>query len=159
MNKKVLIAGVGGFVLGVVLLGLVMFLVAPSMMIIEDVSPLSYEDTVQAIQEAAAAQDWVVPKVYDLKKSVAGDGYEVLPVSVLELCKPEHAARVLGDDDARIVTSLMPCRMAVYQTSDGTVVVSRMNSGLVSKVFGGLVTEVMAQAAAENEQILSAVLP
>ena len=48
-----------------------------------------------------------MPKVHDLEKSVAGDGCEVLPVSVLELCKPEHAARVLGDDDARIVTSMM----------------------------------------------------
>lgn len=53
---------------------------------------------------------------------------------------------------------MMPCRLSVYETSDGKVIISRMNTGLVSKVFGGLVTEVMAQASAENEQILSAVL-
>jgi uncharacterized protein (DUF302 family) len=139
--------------------GLIGFLVAPGMMILEDESPLGYEETIQAIQDSAAAQGWQVPKVYALDQSVAKDGYEVLPATVIELCKPEHAGRVLEDDDARIVTSLMPCRLSVYQTTDGRVIISRMNSGLVSKVFGGLVTEVMARAAAENEQILSAVLP
>ena len=47
----------------------------------------------------------------------------------------------------------------VYQPSDGQVIISRMNTGLISKLFGGTVTEVMAQASAENQVILSAVLP
>ena len=159
MNKKVLIAGIGGFVLGVVLVGLVMFLVAPSMMIVEDESPLGYEETIQALNDAAAAQGWKVPAVHTIDTSVNNAGYDVLPVSVIELCQPDHAAKILEDDEARVVTSMMPCRVSVYQTSDGRVIISRMNTGLVSKLFGGLVAEVMAQATAENEQILSAVLP
>ena len=159
MNKKMLIAGVGGFALGVVLVGLVMFLVAPNMMIVEDVSPLGYEETIQTINDAAAAQGWKVPAVHTIDASVNKAGYDVLPVSVIELCQPDHAAKILEDDEARVVTSMMPCRVSVYQTSDGQVIISRMNTGLVSKLFGGLVAEVMAQATADNEQILSAVLP
>jgi uncharacterized protein (DUF302 family) len=52
----------------------------------------------------------------------------------------------------------MPCRIAVYQKADGSVVVSRMNTGLMSKIFGGLVTEVMAQASADSERIITSVL-
>ena len=158
MNKKVILAGIGGFVLGVLLVGLVGFLMAPNLMMIEDESPLGYEETVQAIQDAAAAHEWKVPAVHAIHKSVNKAGCNVLPVSVIELCQPDHAARVLEDDDARIVSSMIPCRLSVYETSDGKVIISRMNTGLVSKVFGGLVTEVMAQASAETEQLLSAVL-
>lgn len=78
MNKKVVLAGIGGFVLGVLLVGLVGFLMAPNLMMIEDESPLGYEETVQAIQDAAAAQGWKVPAVHAIHKSVnkAGDkGY------------------------------------------------------------------------------------
>ena len=157
--KKTVLSGVIGFILGMVTLSVVGFFAAPGLMMNEDLSPLGYEETVQAIVDSAAEEGWSVPKMYELDKSVAGDGFDVLPVTVIELCHPKHAGRVLEDDDARIVTSLMPCRISVYETSNGDVTISRMNSGLVSKVFGGLVSEVMAQAAAENEIILSAVLP
>ena len=53
---------------------------------------------------------------------------------------------------------MMPCRVSVYETSDGRVVVSRMNTGLISKIFGGVVTRAMAQATAETEVIYSNVL-
>ena len=157
--KKTILSGVIGFLLGAITFGVVGFFAAPGIMMSEDLSPLGYEETVQAISDSAAEQGWSVPKMYELDKSVAGDGFDVLPVTVIELCHPKHAGRVLEDDDARIVTSLMPCRISVYETSNGDVTISRMNSGLVSKVFGGLVSEVMAQAAAENEIILSAILP
>lgn len=157
--KKEITYGIIGFLLGIVLFGSVAFVAAPGIMIVEDVSPLGYEETVAAIQESAAEQGWKVPATYKLNKSVEEAGYDVLPVSVLELCHPDHAGKVLADDDARVVTSLMPCRISVYEKSDGTVVISRMNTGLISKVFGGIVTEVMAKASAENEVILSKVLP
>jgi len=157
--KKVLLSGVVGFIIAVLLLGVVGFVAAPRLMILEDKSPLGFEETVQAIQDSAVAHGWKVPVTHELYNSVNKAGYDVLPAATIELCHPDHAARILQDDDARIVTSLMPCRIAVYETSDGRVIISRMNSGLVSKFFGGLVTEVMAQASADNEEILSAVLP
>ncbi|MBE9525072.1 MAG: DUF302 domain-containing protein [Chloroflexi bacterium] len=157
--KKSILSAIVGFVLGIIFLGGVVFLAAPGLMITEDISPLNYEDTVGAIQESAVELGWKVPKTYQLDASVVEAGYDVLPATVIELCHPDHAGKVLSEDAARVVTSLMPCRIAVYETSDGSVIISRMNSGLVSKVFGGTVTEVMSRASAENEVILSAVLP
>ena len=158
MDKKTLLAGFVGFLIGVVVLGVVAFMAAPGIMMIEDVSPLSYEDTIQTVLEASAEQGWKVPATHEISKSVNKAGYDVAPVMVIELCQEHHAARVLVEDDARIVTSMMPCRFSVYETSDGQVVVSRMNTALISKLFGGTVADVMADATADTEVILSSVL-
>jgi uncharacterized protein (DUF302 family) len=85
-------------------------------------------------------------------------GFSVEKASVIELCRPDYAVKLLEQDDTRSITSLMPCRIAVYQKADGSVIVSRMNTGLMSKIFGGLVTEVMAQASADSERIITSVL-
>jgi uncharacterized protein (DUF302 family) len=52
---------------------------------------------------------------------------------------------------------MMPCRVAVYQKSDGNTIISRMNTGLLSRVFDATVRDVMAQASRETNKILSAV--
>ncbi len=154
MNKKIILAGIAGFILGALVLGVVGFLAAPGLMITEDISPYSHEETVQRIQDAAVAEGWKVPAT----QSVAAAGYDVLPVSVIELCHTGYAGKILQQDDDRVVTSMMPCRTAVYETSDGRVVISRMNTGLVSKVFGGTVASVMQDATADTEKILGSVL-
>ena len=155
MRKNAVIGALIGFVIGVVLTGAAIWTMAPGMMMMEDRSTLGFDDTVQAIQDNAAAQDWVVPNVMRLDKSIAKHGYDVRPVAVIELCNPGLAAAVLAEDDARLVSSLMPCRVAVYEKSNGDVILSRMNTAMMSKMFGGLVTEVMSQATEQTEQIFA----
>jgi uncharacterized protein (DUF302 family) len=157
-QKTMLLSSFGGLTLGVLLIAVVGFFSAPAMMIVEDESQLSYDETVQMIQKSAKANNWKVPKVHKIDKSVAKAGYKVRPVTVIELCQPDHAAEILTEDEARVVTSMMPCRVSVYETEDGRVVVSRMNTSLVAKLFGGTVTRVMANATQDQEKILSAVL-
>lgn len=158
MNRKTIISGIAGFLLGILVFAFAGFTAAPSMMIVEDESPVGYEETVAAIKDAAVNQGWKVPTVHSLDKSVAKAGYDVLEVSVLELCHPGHAAKILATDDDRVVTSMMPCRISVYKTSDGSVIISRMNTSLVSKMFGGNVADVMAEATADTEKILAQVI-
>lgn len=153
--KKTLVGLLIGLVVGVLLTGIVAWRVAPGMMMIESHSKLGFDETVQAIQDNAAAQDWIVPNVMRLDKSVAKHGFDVRPVAVIELCRPDLAATILAEDDARLVSSLMPCRVAVYETSNGDVILSRMNTALMSKMFGGLVTEMMSEATAQTEQIFA----
>lgn len=151
--KKVLAGAIGGLLVGILLTGLVIWTSAPGMMMIETHSNLGFDETIQAIQDNAAAQGWVVPNILRLDKSLAKEGYQVGPVAVIELCKPVYAKKVLAEDNARVVSSLMPCRVAVYQKSNGDTILSRMNTGLMSKMFGGLVTEVMSDATRETEEI------
>ncbi|MCK4671425.1 MAG: DUF302 domain-containing protein [Candidatus Aegiribacteria sp.] len=159
MNAKYVITGLISFVAGAVLVAIVGISVAPGMMINESESLYSYDDTVEIIQTEAEALGWKIPAVHVISNSVASGGYDVAPVTVIELCKVDLAGQILSDDESRVVSSMMPCRIAVYETSDGNVIVSRMNTGLISKLFGGDIERLMADATSETEQILGTVLP
>lgn len=147
-----------GFLLGVASLAWIAYEAAPKVMILENESALSYEDTVATLKEASKDNGWKIPKVHELDKTMTEAGYQVAPVSVIELCHVQHAARVLGDADSRIVSSMMPCRVSVYVDAEDKVIVSRMNTGAIARVFGGTVAEVMAVASQETELILDSVL-
>ncbi|MCK5842722.1 MAG: DUF302 domain-containing protein [Candidatus Sabulitectum sp.] len=158
MDKKTIFTGLGGVVLGAILMGVFGFLSAPSAMITENESNFSHEETVEMIIANAEELDWKVPATHEIHNSVASGGYDVEKVTVIELCNVDLAGEILTGDENRIVSSLMPCRVAVYETSDGRVIVSRMNTGLMSSVFGGKVQEVMAMATDQTEIIIGSVI-
>jgi len=141
MNKQIF-SGLIGLVVGVVLTGIVIMNMAPSMMIVENKSKFGYEETAEKIEQAA------------VKKA----GFETEPVSVIELCHPVHAAKILKSDGDKVVTSMMPCRGSIYKNNDGEVIVSRMNTSLVSKLFGGNVASTMNIATEDTEEIYNSVL-
>ncbi|AHE96990.1 DUF302 domain-containing protein [Thioalkalivibrio paradoxus] len=158
MSKKLIVTGIGGFVVGVGAMMLTAFSAAPKLMIVEDESRYAFEETIERVEATATEHGWKVPTVHMLHDAVTPYGYEVGRVAVLELCQPHHAAKILAEDRAKVVTSLMPCRISVYETSDGRVVVSRMNTHLMAQAFGGTIAKVMADATEENETILKSVL-
>lgn len=49
---------------------------------------------------------------------------------------------------------MMPCRVSIYTKSDGKTYIGRMNSGLVAKTFGGIISEIMQKAAGDTEIML-----
>ena len=52
----------------------------------------------------------------------------------------------------------MPCRMVVYEDSNGEVYVSRLNIALMSKMFGGVIEEVMSGVAKDEADILKGII-
>jgi len=157
MNKQIF-SGLIGLVVGVVLTGIVIMNMAPSMMIVENKSKFGYEETVEKIEQAAAKKGWKVPATHQIDKAVKKAGFETEPISVIELCHPVHAAKILKSDGDKVVTSMMPCRVSIYKNNDGEVIVSRMNTSLVSKLFGGNVASTMNIATEDTEEIYSSVL-
>lgn len=131
---------------------------ATGLMIVEDQSVLDFDTTVAAITAGAESAGWKVPAVHPISKSVTQAGFDVGRLTVIELCKADLAGKILTEGGDLRVASMMPCRVAVYEKSDGSVILSRMNSTLMSKLFGGVIATTMAEAAAQNEQIFSAVL-
>jgi uncharacterized protein (DUF302 family) len=53
---------------------------------------------------------------------------------------------------------MMPCRVSIYEKSNGKVYVSWMNTGLMGGLFGGLVAEVMDDASAESLAMIQELL-
>ena len=47
---------------------------------------------------------------------------------------------------------MMPCSIGVYEKSDGKTYISTMNAGLLGRMFGGVVAEVMAGSVARDTQ-------
>ena len=131
---------------------------ARSLMVVEIESPHDFQNTIELTNVEAKKLDWKVPKIYRLCDSLRKDGYDIRPVAVVELCKPEYAATLLSDDATRLVSSFMPCRISIYERDDGSVVISRMNTGLVSRLFRGRVAEVMALATEETQTLIDRVL-
>jgi uncharacterized protein (DUF302 family) len=156
--KKELIFGIGGLAIGVVLAFFILFQSAPSMMMQEDESKYNFKKTTEIFEKEVKAAKWKVAGMHDMQEVLKGFGHDILSVKIYELCSSKHSVKILKADDERIVTPLMPCRVAIYEKSDGKTYVTRMNSGLLAKPFGGIINEVMLQASVETEVIIDKII-
>jgi len=125
---------------------------------LETASKYSFDDTVQKLTDKITEMGWKMPAVHDLQQTMKNFGKDVLPVKVLELCHPRHSSRILEMSDERIVSSLMPCRISVYQKADGITYISRINSGALAEGIGGLIMDVMHDSTHDIEMIIKNVL-
>ncbi|MFH0894682.1 MAG: DUF302 domain-containing protein [Bacteroidota bacterium] len=127
-------------------------------MFLETPSPMDYPTTLSKTQQVIETAGWKVLATHNLQQSLKNKGYDVLPVSVIELCNPSHSVRLLEKSDERIYSSLMPCRISVYEKEDGKTYVSRLDSGNMAAMIGGLVEEVMKDATREMEVMIASAL-
>lgn len=149
----------GGLVVGAIVMGVVMWMAMPGLMLNVSMSNLDFEETVSAIEQAAVEQGWMVPKVYDIQKSLQNAGHsDMTRVKVISICQPHHAYDILEDDGNKKVTAIMPCRIGIYEDQSGQVYVSEMNIELMSRMFGGTIAEVMGGVAAEEEEIFKGII-
>ena len=123
-------------------------------MFIENESIYGFNDTVEKLSESIVSNGWKVTHVHDLHETLKKNNFDILPVKVLEVCRPDYSVKILKNDSERIYSSLMPCRLSVYETSDGKTKISRMNSGVLAAQIGGIVEEVMSLAFNDIEKIL-----
>lgn len=150
---KFVIGLIVGVLAGVLLAGVAGWMVMPGLMLEERVSPFGVEETVERIEDNARANDWVVSDVRKLHKSVQKHGGgELPPVMLVDLCQPHHAFRILNEDGNKRVSVFMPCTISVYQKEDGRTYIGTMNAGLLGRMFGGTVAEVMGGAVAADQQ-------
>ena len=139
-----------GLVLGVLLSAVAVWIAMPRMMIMSHVSPLNFDQTVQALQAAIVEEGWTSPGTMDLNAALSKHGQQFEPrVRIVKLCKAEYAADVLATN--RDVSCLMPCSIAIWEDDDGTVMISKMNTGLMGQLFGGNVARVLGGPVATDE--------
>ena len=127
-------------------------------MFIESKSKYNLEETVLKLTEAVGETDWKLIHMHDLQQLMHKNGHEVLPARVMEICAPSFAFKLLSKDEERIYSNMMPCRLSVYDKSDGKTYVSRMNIELFASQMGGVVQEVMETAFRGAEGFINQVI-
>lgn len=127
-------------------------------MFIENKSKFNLEETISKLIEAVDQSDWKLIHMHDLQQLMHKNGREVLPAKVMEICAPSFAFKLLSKDEERVYSNMMPCRLSVYEKSDGKTYVSRMNIELFASQMGGVVQEVMSIAFQGAEGFINIVI-
>jgi len=125
---------------------------------LEDISPKPMVPTIEAFRSAVAAAGWSVLGVTNMTGILAERGFAVRPVLVFDVCSSRYSGELLSNDATLFVSSMMPCSVAIYQTSAGKVVISRMNSAAMGGMIGGRAGEVVSKSGQEMEEIIKASL-
>ena len=127
-------------------------------MFIEDTSPADLARTVETFKAEAKAAGWSLPAEYNMAGILSARGYTLNPVVILEVCSGKYSAQLLARDEMRYGASMIPCRVAIYQTSAGKVVISRMNSGMFAYMIEGAVGDVIKKSGDEMDAIIARTL-
>jgi uncharacterized protein (DUF302 family) len=149
-----------GFLAGVMFVAIVGYVMMPSMMFTEHSSPFGMEETIARIQHniedspELKAKGWALSGLRNPAKAVQTDGGNVLPVQMIEVCSTKYSGPILKEDTVRFLSILMPCKISVYKKQDGKVYIGTMNAGLMGKMFGPLVGDVMGQVAQDQKKFL-----
>ena len=158
MSKKVVQACLW-ILIGMFLMGIIVWFTMQSLMLIEHKSLWNYEETMAALNDVIKKkQDWKVPKVFDFQKNIQDAGHGPIDrVGTVALCNPLYASRILEDDQNRKVTAFMPLGIGVYKDKDGQVYISELNVGLLGMMFGGTIADVMADAGKDVKDIIKSI--
>jgi len=156
--KRTTIFIVAGLVIGILLTTIAGWQTMPNMMLQVHESKMNFEETVATIEQTAKEKGWMCPKIYNIQGSLQKNGYDMKKLKIISLCHPKYASEILSKDENKKVAAFMPCRVGVYEDEAGQVFVAEVNMGLMSKMFGGSIGEVLSNVAIEEKQILASVL-
>lgn len=144
---------ISGLVVGAIIVAAAGWFSMPRMMLKEYQSPYDINKTVQTIAKNAKANGWVVPSIGKLHKSVKKHGgFDLTPVFLVNLCNASHAFNILKKDENKVIATMMPCTISVYEKADGKTYIGTMNAGLLGKMFGGDVAQIFGVEVAEDQQ-------
>jgi uncharacterized protein (DUF302 family) len=133
---------------------LVMFFMMRNRTINTYLTPAPFQDTEKMLVDTIAEKGWKLLSMHDIQSRLVNAGFDSRRIAVYEICRPDYAAKVLEKDINKKFSSLMPCRISIYELEDGSTGLAMINAGLLSRFFGGVVLQVMSKAARESEEII-----
>lgn len=149
-----------GVVVGIIITAAAVFIAMPKLMIVTSPSNFDYDTTVAKLEQSIKDNQWSHKGTIHIHKSLQEAGHDFsAKAGVVKLCKSDYAYEILSNPDERFVTCLMPCGIGIWEDEDGTVYVSKMNTGLMGTMFGGSIKRVMGgNVSADEEKILSTII-
>ena len=152
-----------GIVLGMVLLAIIISRIMQQNMITEYRSNRSFEDTCKAVTETIEQfknEGWGLPlnewDAYAVFQSKQQAPEKFRKLHIFFVCNAGIASRILSHN--RKIVGIMPCSWAIYELEDGTVWLAKMNVGLMSRLFSGVIRSGMKQVSEADEKMLAKVL-
>ena len=147
---------ISSFVAGVIVVGVLAYSFAGSLMFWEIQSPFGVEETAARIQQniQKVGNGWSLTGLRNPAKAVEADGGNTLPVLMVEACSTKYSGPILKNDSVRFLSILMPCKISVYKKNDGKTYIGGMNAGLMGKMFGPMVGEVMGHVAEDQAKFV-----
>lgn len=142
---------ISGLIIGMILIGIIVWLLMPRMMLVVHESRYNnVEETCEKLKSAIEANSWRCPAIRNMNAAMGEQGVELeRQVRIVELCKAQYAKDLLTTNPE--VSTLLPCAWGVYE-KEGKVFISRMNMGLMGKVFGGNIAKVIGTLASKDEE-------
>ncbi len=130
---------------------------AGSPLMIESTSRYDFTQTMDVLSKVIPEKGWKITITHDLQETMKKNGKEVLPVKVMEICNPGLAFRILSKDELRDVSPMLPCRISVYEKSDGNTYIARMNAPAFAGMLDEDAAKTIIEAFNEAEDFLKAV--
>lgn len=118
-------------------------------------SQKSFSATLKAFRQEISNAGWSILNMHNMAGVLSERGYTLHPVVVLDVCSGKYSARVLSKDAYRPVSVFMPCRVSIYQTSQGKVFVAMMNTGAFLQQMPPEVAEVMSASDEEIGEVIA----
>jgi len=161
MNATGLLTGL--LIIGIAGAGLIMISIMKSRMIVTFESPHNFEETrsrFEALIPEYKEQGWGKPMdMLDMHAKLDEKGQAPGNINRMVsyfLCNPAMARRVL--EDSPRMSAIMPCSWSIYELADGRVIIAKMNVGLMSRIFGGVVKDAMGKVEEIEQEMLEKLL-
>lgn len=126
--------------------------------LLENQSRFSFTETNEMLSKTITENGWKITIIHDLQETMKKNGKEVLPVKVIEICNPGLAFQILLKDELRNVSPMLPCRISVYEKSDGHTYISRMNAPAFAGMIDREAAKTIIQAFNEAEKFVKTVV-
>lgn len=146
---------IGGFIAGIALVAVAGWQYGGSLMFQEYPSPYGLEETAARIQQNIIGAGWALSGLRDPSSVARAEGNTVPGVLLVEACKVDYSAPILMDEQRRILSILMPCKVSVYEKADGKVYMGIMNTKLMGKLFGPMVADIMDKVSADQQKFIT----
>jgi uncharacterized protein (DUF302 family) len=114
------------------------------------VSNKAFQEAVQAVQDRAEANGFIVLAVHDLQTIFGVKGFRHEPTAVVEICNEPFGSQMLITDPQ--MSLMMPCKIAVY-VKDGTVHISALRPRLMGEYF-----PTFAELAERGDQVMCRIM-
>ncbi len=144
-------------VIGMLLMGVGVWIMMPKMMLTTYKSKSDFEKTVENLKAAIEAKgDWKFTKEFDFQKNIHNAGHDKIEkVGSIAICNPKYASMILSEEQNRKVTAIMPITLGVFENKTGQVFISELNIGMMGMMFGGTIARVMKIAGKDVTEIIN----